>query len=358
MYEFHYEYIRPKYGNKAKLLLTDTDSLCYHIQTEDAYEDMRSNSHLFDTSNYDPKHELFDTKNKQVLGKMKDEMGGIPIQEFVGLKSKMYSMKTPESDTSKAKGIARSYVKRHLSHENYKKALSATSLLKGSWVKIGSTDHQLATVKVSKSLLSPYDDKRYILSNGIDTLAIGHQETGKWLEYEDNFDSDVDVISDEEKEERIDTEAKTKENAKLVKAKYEEISDADMRRKAKLENRRKKQQNQIEWEKDRKKKQKQIKREKYASLPHESKKRIVEQHQTRLAAMSEEKKREMKKLKTEKDKLREKSMSPEKKQEMRKRKTELEKLRKANMTAEEKQRNRDRRAETQRVRRAKLHIST
>jgi hypothetical protein len=84
--------MKTKYGPNAQLLFTDTDSLCYSIYTEDVYQDMMKHQHLFDTSEYDPDHPLYSTENKKVLGKMKDETHGIPIQEFVGLKSKMYSM--------------------------------------------------------------------------------------------------------------------------------------------------------------------------------------------------------------------------------------------------------------------------
>jgi len=92
MYDFHYNYIKKKYGQCAKLLFTDTDSLCYNISIENIYEDMMRDIHLFDTSEYDPEHPLYSTENKKVLGKMKDETHGIAVQEFVGLKSKMYSM--------------------------------------------------------------------------------------------------------------------------------------------------------------------------------------------------------------------------------------------------------------------------
>jgi hypothetical protein len=80
IYDFHYNYIKKKYGQCAKLLFTDTDSLCYNISTENIYEDMMRNIHLFDTSEYDPEHPLYSTENKNVLGKMKDETHGIVIQ--------------------------------------------------------------------------------------------------------------------------------------------------------------------------------------------------------------------------------------------------------------------------------------
>ncbi len=87
MYDFHYNYMKTKYRPNAQLLFTDTDSLCYAISTEDVYQDMIKDKHIFDTSEYDPEHPLYSTENKKVLGKMKDETHVIPIQEFVGLKS-------------------------------------------------------------------------------------------------------------------------------------------------------------------------------------------------------------------------------------------------------------------------------
>ena len=91
MYKSHYDYIKEKYP-KAKLLFTDTDSLCYDIPTEDIYKDMEQDAHLFDTSDYPKEHFLHSTVNKKVLGKMKDETAGVPIEEFVGLRPKMYSL--------------------------------------------------------------------------------------------------------------------------------------------------------------------------------------------------------------------------------------------------------------------------
>ncbi|CAF4419458.1 unnamed protein product, partial [Rotaria magnacalcarata] len=82
MYDFHYNHIKNKYHNEAQLLFTDTDSLCYHIVTEDIYKDMKNDKMLFDTSNYSKDHKLYSNENNKVIGKMKDETGGKPIVEF------------------------------------------------------------------------------------------------------------------------------------------------------------------------------------------------------------------------------------------------------------------------------------
>ena len=88
MYDFHYNFVKKNFN--AELLFTDTDSLAYEIKSENAYEEFSKWKNLFDFSNYS---KFFDDSNKEVIGKMKDEFGGVIIDEFIGLKSKMYSIK-------------------------------------------------------------------------------------------------------------------------------------------------------------------------------------------------------------------------------------------------------------------------
>ena len=87
MYKFYYEYFKPKYGDRCRLLFTDTDSLCCEIQTQDLYQDMAQNIDLFDTSNFNPSHHLYSNHNHRVLGKMKSETGSTFPVEFVGLRA-------------------------------------------------------------------------------------------------------------------------------------------------------------------------------------------------------------------------------------------------------------------------------
>ena len=84
MYEFHYDYIKNKYGNNSKLLFTDANSLKYEIKTEDVFEDFSKDKKMFDFSNYSTKPKYYDNSNKLVVDKMKDETGGVAIKEFVG----------------------------------------------------------------------------------------------------------------------------------------------------------------------------------------------------------------------------------------------------------------------------------
>ena len=106
MYDFHYNYIKRKYGNKAKLLLTDTDSTMYEIETEDFYKDISKDvKYRFDTSNYPSDHPsgIPSGLNKKVLGMFKDEAAGEVIDEFVGLRAKLYSYKMKR--VKKAKNV-------------------------------------------------------------------------------------------------------------------------------------------------------------------------------------------------------------------------------------------------------------
>ena len=106
MFDFHYNYIKNKYGDKAKLLFTDTDSLTYEIETNDVYKDFWNNKDKFDNSDYPETSQYFDKTNKKVIGRFKDEAAGIPITEFVGLRSKMYSyVKDNDKGGKTAKGI-------------------------------------------------------------------------------------------------------------------------------------------------------------------------------------------------------------------------------------------------------------
>ena len=179
MYDFHYSYIKHKYGSQAKLLFTDTDSLCYEIQTNDIYQDMSRDAQHFDTSDYHKDHPLYSTTNKKVLGKMKDECAGVPPTEFIGLRAKMYSLLYDSKEMKTAKGIKKSVVKNVITHRDYKEALFQKESQTHSMTQIRSFGHQLYTVKMNKTSLSPYDDKRYILNDGFTTLAYGHYKIPK-----------------------------------------------------------------------------------------------------------------------------------------------------------------------------------
>ena len=178
MYDFHYRYIKPKYGNKAKLLFTDTDSLFYEIETEDFYKDISGDvKDRFDTSNYPENHPsgIPTGINNKVLGMFKDEAGGERIKEFVGLRAKLYSYKMDEGKENKrCKGIKKAVVEKSISHEDYKTCLETGKEQLRRQNIIRSYEHVLYTEEVNKIALSATDDKRYLLKDSYDTLAWGH----------------------------------------------------------------------------------------------------------------------------------------------------------------------------------------
>ena len=125
MYDFHYNYIKNKYGKNAKLLFTDADSLTYEIEAEDVYRDFWDDKEKFDNSDYPQDSLYFNKTNKKVIGKFKDEAAGVPIVEFVGLRSKMYSyIKDNQKEGKTAKGIKKNITKNDIKHENYNKHYS------------------------------------------------------------------------------------------------------------------------------------------------------------------------------------------------------------------------------------------
>ena len=178
MYDFHYKYIKPKYGNKAKLLFTDTDSFLYEIQTEDFYKDISGDvKDRFDTSDYPEGHPsgIPTGINKKVLGMFKDEAAGKVIKEFVGLRAKLYSYKMDEGkENKKCKGIKKAVVEKSISHEDYKRCLTTGKEQLRRQNIIRSYDHILYTEEINKIALSAADDKRYLLKDSFDTLAWGH----------------------------------------------------------------------------------------------------------------------------------------------------------------------------------------
>ena len=163
MYDFHHNYIKNKYGDRAKLLFTDTDSLTFEIEAEDIYSDYPENSPYYDKT------------NKKVIGKFRDETTSIPAVEFVGLKSKMYSyIKNDEKGGKTAKGNKKNVIKNYIKHEDYKNVLLNNKQLHHKMKTIRSQKHQLGSYEINKISLSCFDDKRYIHNNGITSYAYGH----------------------------------------------------------------------------------------------------------------------------------------------------------------------------------------
>ena len=130
MYDFHYNFIKKNFD--AKLLFTDTDSLTYEIKSKDVYEEFFKWKGLFDFSNYSTDSKFFNETNKKVVGKTKDEFGGVIITEFVRLKSKMYSIKkldVKEHNTAKGVSIATEF-------DNFEDVLSNKKVIRHKMKRI------------------------------------------------------------------------------------------------------------------------------------------------------------------------------------------------------------------------------
>ena len=180
MYEFHYDYMVPKYGlENLKLCYMDTDSLVYDNKTEDFYEDIANDVEArFDTSGYSKTDfRPLPILNKKVIGLMKDKLGGKIMTEFVALRPKLYSYKKLDgSEDKKCKGIKKCVVKKTLTFENYKTCLFRDSTEYRSQLMFRSSKHEVHTIEVNKAALDRDDDKRISRKEGISTFARGHKD--------------------------------------------------------------------------------------------------------------------------------------------------------------------------------------
>lgn len=177
IYDFHYNYMRNKFGESAKVMYTDTDSLIYHIKTEDVYETIKRDLHKFDTSDY-PVNNLYGIPqaNKKVLGLMKDENSGRIMTEFVGLRAKLYAYKVMDdpNDKKRAKGVKGSTLRR-ITFFDYKQCLLRHKNLVKSQCLIRSRKHVVETITRNKLALSWNDNKRMLKRGCTDTLPWGYR---------------------------------------------------------------------------------------------------------------------------------------------------------------------------------------
>ena len=208
MYDFHYNFIKKEYpGERSKLCFTDTDSFLYKLQTNDIHADILANNERFDLSEYKDNHRMFEglskeeirhikQKNKKVVGKFKDELKGNLLLEFVGLRAKAYSYQYEKEvfvdengievdeetmftkliidEAKKLKGIKKYVVANTIHFDQYKQSLLEGIKLYVEMKTFRSYGHKLSTISQNKLALSRYDDKRYILQDGVSTIAHGH----------------------------------------------------------------------------------------------------------------------------------------------------------------------------------------
>ncbi|XP_055316607.1 uncharacterized protein LOC129576103 [Sitodiplosis mosellana] len=179
MYEYYYDFLKPKYGSNIELAYTDTNSFIIHVKTEDFYLDMKENLERYDTSDY-PIDNIFEIPrvNKKIPGLFKDELNSIIIIKFVGLRSKMYCVLTydPEANAKmkKAKGVKKCVLKREIQFNDYVSCLQSGDSISKKQNTFRTKMHTVYTIEQEKVALSPNDDKRFILLGNIKTLAHGH----------------------------------------------------------------------------------------------------------------------------------------------------------------------------------------
>ncbi|XP_036148385.1 uncharacterized protein LOC118647470 [Monomorium pharaonis] len=135
LYEFHHNYMLPLYRDKCRVMYTDTDSLIYLVECEDIYETMK----------------------RDIAG------------------AKMYALKVDgKKDTKKAKGVKNSVVARTITFDDYTQCLRDEIEKTRRQSCIRSKMHEVYTVSETKIALSPYDDKRYLIPDSVETLPWGH----------------------------------------------------------------------------------------------------------------------------------------------------------------------------------------
>ena len=177
MYEFWYNYMKPKYGDNVKLCYMDTDSFIMYIKTEDFYKAFADDvEKRFDTSNYKVDRPLPTGKNKKVIGLMKDELVGKIITEFVALIQKTYSYLTDDcKEDKKAKGTKKCVIKRELKFNNCKDYLLNDKVVLKPQQRFKSERHDVYTENVNKIALSSNDDKRLQTFYKITTYPYGYK---------------------------------------------------------------------------------------------------------------------------------------------------------------------------------------
>ena len=198
MYDWHYGYMKPKYGNSVDLDYTDTNSFIYKVRTKDFYEDIREDvPTMFDTSAYPEDHPSgLPMMNKKVPGLMKGEAVGRIITKAICLRPKQYAYEIDEYDSmcekelcnggckkkrrignggKKCKGVKKGVVKNTITTEYYEDCLFNDEKYRVKFNILRSRKHDITTECVTKVTLSADDNKRIIPNDPEHkSLVIGH----------------------------------------------------------------------------------------------------------------------------------------------------------------------------------------
>ena len=173
MHEFHYDFKKSEV-DIFTLLCTDTDSFIYEIIGQSFYEIMYKHK-LFDLSNQPRDSKYFCNDNKKVPGKMKDQYAGIPIHEYIEIKSKMYSIRNVYNHEESVYKGHNSDIK----YDEFKDTHSNKKVIRHNMRGIKSKHHKTYIYESNETSLSDFDDKSYILDDGINTLPYGHKDRPK-----------------------------------------------------------------------------------------------------------------------------------------------------------------------------------
>ena len=183
MYEFWYDYIKPKYGDNVRLCYVDTDSFVMLIKTDHFYADISNDvKKWFDTSNIDKNDNrpLLIGEKKKVIGMFKIETDGKITNEFCALKAKTYSFKLDDdTEVKKAKGNKKCVAKRHINFDNYADILFKDKKLLKSQFTFKSDHHTIYTHKINKIALNYFEDKRIQCNDKITTCPHGYFDNNK-----------------------------------------------------------------------------------------------------------------------------------------------------------------------------------
>jgi len=157
---------------------TDTDSFIFKVSNKHAF--WKHVKPIMDYSNFDPSHPLFDETSKAKLGFIKNELcGKYHCNEFVGLRSKTYSLLLTDMTTNISKekkvckGIGRLAIENRLTFNQYKTCLLEQKMFFHDFFTIRSVKHNLKTIQIKKKSLSFLDTKRYLLNCGIHSVPYG-----------------------------------------------------------------------------------------------------------------------------------------------------------------------------------------
>ena len=174
MYQFWYDHLKQKYGNKIHLIYTDTDSFVIEVETDDIYKDMYADGHLYDFSDYHENHHNYNLTNKKVYGIFKDDLNGKIIVEFTADKPKMYSYEYIDNysiiNKNKHKGIKTSV---DLKHNEYKIALYEEELIYKEFYNLQLNRQKMYLDKINKIALNPFDSKIHWIDN-INSVPYGY----------------------------------------------------------------------------------------------------------------------------------------------------------------------------------------